>query len=100
MVQSQAGDCTLQREAHCWRPLVTGQLRLFEAVKALERSAPLRPQTDISTIKPALWGRHSLHKNASKTSCLLGLMQATARSAGLITPRTEEGLSFSIVKKR
>ena len=45
--------------------------RLKEAVKVLKGNAPLQPHSDIFKIEPALWYRHSLHQNASKTACLL-----------------------------
>jgi hypothetical protein len=48
--------------------------RLTEAVKVLERSAPLQPQSDIFTIEPALPERRSLHQRASKTYFFLDLI--------------------------
>jgi hypothetical protein len=54
--------------------------RLSEAVKALKRSVPLQPHSDILTLEPALWDRQSLHQNASKTSCFYDLTRIMSSS--------------------
>jgi hypothetical protein len=58
-----------------WRALSLGDDRLFEAVKVLKYRAPLRPQTDIFTVEPALWFRYSLHQSASQTVFIFDLIR-------------------------
>jgi hypothetical protein len=47
--------------------------RLFWVVKVLKRSALFATQNRHSHNRSALWVRHSLHQNASKTACFLVL---------------------------